>query len=282
MIKIGIIGHGFVGKALDNGINESVSKKIIDPKYGNSILEFQQYKPEFIFVCVPTPMGKDEQDFKILDDVFDELASLALEDTTIVLKSTILPDKILDLNSKFPNLIYNPEFLREKHADEDFKNSEFIIIGGDKKNSLKLKDFYQNFSLCLTPDENYIFTSIFNASISKYSINTFLASKVLFFNQIYSIFKANNLEKDYEEFTNIIAKDSRIGSSHMKVPGNDGRYGFGGACFPKDTYALIKYFKKMGISFSLLEHAYEENKKIRSKYRKRTDREVEQKITFEE
>ena len=55
-LKMGIVGHGFVGKATDFGFNKNITKLIIDPKYNNSIRDLVVFKPEIIFVCVPTPM----------------------------------------------------------------------------------------------------------------------------------------------------------------------------------------------------------------------------------
>ena len=55
--KIAIVGHGFVGKATDSIFDKDVDKLIIDPKYGNDS-RFKAFNPEFVFICVPTPMGK--------------------------------------------------------------------------------------------------------------------------------------------------------------------------------------------------------------------------------
>ena len=45
----------------------------------------------------------------------------------------------VDISTK---IIYNPEFLREKHANEDFMNSEMIIFGGDKDIASQVSKFY--------------------------------------------------------------------------------------------------------------------------------------------
>ena len=50
-----------------------------------------------------------------------------------------------------------------------------------------------------------------------------------------------NSNNNWLSFINALSKDKRIGDSHMNVPGPDGRYGFGGPCFPKDVKALA-YF----------------------------------------
>ena len=92
VIKIGIIGHGFVGKATDEGFSVNTEKLVVDPKYGTDIQSFSKFNPDFIFICVPTPMKKNgSQDLSIVESVFDELDG-KFNHSLIVLKSTILPD----------------------------------------------------------------------------------------------------------------------------------------------------------------------------------------------
>ena len=59
----------------------------------------------------------------------------------------------------------------------------------------------------------------------------------------------------------------------MMVPGHDGRKGFGGACFPKDSYALYKYSKLLNVEFSLLKNVIDINNKIRLSYNDLSERE---------
>ena len=93
------------------------------------------------------------------------------------------------------------------------------------------------------------------ASLVKYTINSFLATKVIFFNEIFNLFNQINSNESWDIFTSIISKDERIGDSHMMVPGHDGRFGFGGACFPKDTSALISYADSLDVDLSLIKDA---------------------------
>ena len=114
---------------------------MVDPKYGTDIQSFSKFNPDFIFICVPTPMKKDgSQDLSIVESVFDELDG-KFNHSLIVLKSTILPDFLHFSSNKFPNLVYNPEFLRENFASEDFINSEMILLAGKQVNQERLETF---------------------------------------------------------------------------------------------------------------------------------------------
>lgn len=279
-IKIGIVGHGFVGKATDWGFNKRVEKFIVDPLYDTSVKDLEAFQPDMVFVCVPTPMSDDgSQDSSIIMSVIKELR-VSCPKAIKVVKSTVLPS-VLDLISKLePKLIYNPEFLREKHANLDFINSDMIIFGGDRNTSSKVSNAYLRHSRCKTKE--HIFTDLKTASLIKYSINTFLASKVIFFNEMNALFKKFDSSDSWETVINTISRDKRIGDSHMNVPGHDGRKGFGGACFPKDSVALVKYAKSKNVDLKLLEKTIKLNNKIRSEYKDLDLRESEQNISFDD
>ena len=278
-MKIAIIGFGFVGKALSNGIKETVDVLKIDPILGTNLNDLSSFNPEFTFICLPTPMDNDgSQDLSIINSVFRELEGLSLK-TTYVLKSTVTPDN-LELLSKRIDFVLNPEFLREKTANHDFINGEIILFGGDEKLCKKVSHFYNNFTFC--KQKKHFITNIITASFVKYSINSFLATKVIFFNQLYSLYQASNQDADWQKFIEIVSMDKRIGSSHMNVPGHDGRKGFGGACFPKDISALKNYASKIGVDFSIINKTIRINNAIRSVYNEPIERESAQNISFEE
>ena len=278
IMKVGIVGFGFVGKALRNGLKDNVDCIEIDPKLNTDINDLKNHKPHIVFICLPTPMNDDgSQNIDIVNNVIKEINQFD-QDLLIVLKSTILPKYIEEISKISNNLIINPEFLREKFANEDFINSEIIVFGGDESNCNKLSNFYENHTNCICND--YIITDGISASLIKYTINSFLSLKVIFFNEMKSVFDNLNSNNDWSDFIEALSKDKRIGDSHMSVPGPDGRYGFGGPCFPKDVNALIEYSKEIGSELKLLKKANIINNNIRAQYNNLTAREKEQNIKF--
>jgi UDPglucose 6-dehydrogenase len=219
------------------------------------------------------------QNSSIIENVIKELV-LNCPNAIKVVKSTVLPSLLEELKKIDSKLVYNPEFLREKHANIDFVNSEMIIFGGDRNISTQVSNAYLRHSRCKTKE--HIFTDLKTASFIKYSINTFLASKVIFFNELHSIHEKLDVKDSWDSVVNIISKDSRIGESHMNVPGHDGRKGFGGACFPKDSLALIKFADSLNINLNSLITTVKVNNKIRSKYKDLDSRESEQNISFDD
>lgn len=272
--RIVIIGHGFVGKAVDYGFSHQLVKKfIIDPIYGNSVNDLRLNEKDVIFVCVPTPMGQDGSiDTTILDRVMSKLIKKLnpYGNTRIIIKSTITPDVVEKYNR--PGVIYNPEFLTERSANEQFVNPEFHIFGGRYEDTSTLELLYKEYSLCSPCPSHHM--TIQEASFVKYGINTFLATKVTFFNQLYDAI--GDTESNFSRVIKAIGSDSRIGPSHSKVPGFDGKQGFGGACFPKDVSALTKYSKR----FTLLEKCVTINNEYRKEYDK-DDREILQNIKYD-
>ena len=277
-MKIGIVGYGFVGKAVDYGFKRNIEKIIIDPKLDTSISNLKSHNPEFIFICVPTPMNLDgDQDSSIIEKVLAEI-NKDYSESVVIVKSTVLPSIIEKLSKSHKHFVYNPEFLREKTANEDFVNASSLILGGESDDLKRVAELYNNHSDCKIVEVHE--TDVISASLVKYSINTFLASKVIFFNQLYDIYKALTPDIKWDEFITMINSDKRIGESHMDVPGHDGRLGFGGACFPKDTTALLSLSKDIDKEFSLLKEVIRINNNIRMQYNELDEREKEQGVNY--
>ena len=277
-MKIGIVGYGFVGKAVDYGFKRNIEKIIIDPKLDTSISNLKSHNPEFIFICVPTPMNSDgDQDSSIIEKVLAEI-NKDYSESVVIVKSTVLPSIIEKLSKSHKHFVYNPEFLREKTANEDFVNASSLILGGESDDLKRVAELYNNHSDCKIVEVHE--TDVISASLVKYSINTFLASKVIFFNQLYDIYKALTPDIKWDEFITMINSDKRIGESHMDVPGHDGRLGFGGACFPKDTTALLSLSKDIDKEFSLLKEVIRINNNIRMQYNELDEREKEQGVNY--
>lgn len=278
-LKVGIVGHGFVGKAVDFGFSLNVDKKIIDPKYNSIIDELIEFDPDVIFICVPTPMSKSGAiDCSIIIDVIKQITNRKIN-SIIVIKSSITPAKLKECNKINSNLVYNPEFLTERNANYDFINPDMLVIGGSNKNAEYISKIYSENSSC---KECPVFiTDIYTASLVKYTLNTFLATKVLFMNEIYQAFIATNTSFTWKHFTDILKSDSRMGESHLEVPGPDGKFGFGGACFPKDISALISFVEEDGGSLDLIKSVKKINNKIRSNYKDLDQREKDQNVNFD-
>ena len=146
-------------------------------------------------------------------------------------------EQLKKLNTIYKNLqiVFNPEFLTERNAVQDFNNQNRIIIGGPGLQRLLsriffLKSFLTPMSLKLAPH---------HAEMIKYFTNPFLATKVSFANEMYDLCLKLNL--DYDKVVEYAVLDKRIGKSHLNVPGPDGDFGFGGHCFPKDLSALTSF-----------------------------------------
>jgi UDPglucose 6-dehydrogenase len=261
-MKIGIIGHGFVGGAVDYGFT-NVKKFLVDTKYNTTIEDLFKFRPDAVFVCVPTPMGEDRRiDASIVDGVVDEFIRVFSKSSKVplIIKSTVTPDHLEKFAEKYDRLVFNPEFLTERNAKQDFIDANFHILGGNDFEVLKLvKEIYLEHSNCKT--EKFFFTSIRLASLAKYTINSFLATKVIFFNHMHSLI---GNQSEYDVLADIMRHEPRIGSSHLNVPGFEDKFGYGGTCFPKDTNALYKYSENAGFPHELLKTTIECNEKIRN------------------
>ena len=68
---------------------------------------------------------------------------------------------------------------------------------------------------------------------------------------------------DYDKVVEYSTYDERLGKSHWAVPGPDGKYGFGGSCFPKDINALIQLGLELDMTPEVLMAAWETNLDVR-------------------
>lgn len=254
---IGIIGQGFVGNAVYQKFKNfyKVYTYDLNSKLSNSTYE-KTIEKDIIFLCLPTPMNNDGS--CNIDLIVNEISKLDSKNKTIVVKSTVTPGTIERLNSQFnSDIIFNPEFLTERNAVNDYENQNRIILGGPEKGIAKIKPLFNN----AFPKAKIIKTDSTTAETVKYLTNTFLSIKVSFANEIFMLCK--NLNVDYDKLIEFATYDDRLGTSHWNVPGPDGDFGFGGHCFPKDLSALIDLTEKKDLINNVLKAALETNDQVR-------------------
>jgi len=262
-VKIGIVGLGFVGGAIKAGFEESNEFPSLvlvdnDPTRGTNLFE-DLVDTDGVFVCVPTPQDDDGTcHTDILENILSMLKDLDYNGV-IISKCTAPPDTYAKLNDLYPNLVHSPEFLTAANAVKDYINGTFAIIGGKVKAYNELAE--KIIRISQPKINNTVHCSIGEASLAKYTINCFMSTKVIFMNEMYKVAQASGC--NYEAIVRGVMMDPRIGKSHMQVPGPDGYFGFGGACFPKDTSALLKYAESVGVSMNVLDAAVKENTLLR-------------------
>jgi len=262
---IGIIGQGFVGNAVYQKFKNyyDVFTYDLDESKSNSNVNEIIYKCENIFVCLPTPMNEDGScNISIVETVLTEIDLITdnLEtQRNIIIKSTIPPGTTAKWNHRFEslNIVFNPEFLTEANAVSDYENQDRIILGGVRPATTELKTIFSK----VFPKAHIIKTDSTHAEMVKYLTNTFLATKVSFANEMYSM--CESLGIDYDKVIEYATQDKRLGNSHWNVPGHDGDFGFGGHCFPKDLNALIYLSKELNTLNGVLCAVSETNNQVR-------------------
>jgi nucleotide sugar dehydrogenase len=288
MKKIGIIGSGVVGSAMGKGFHRLGHDVLFYDVAKQRLLNLKERgyqtttsvqdiidKTDISFVCVNTPNNnRGEQDLSQVKSVLFDIAN-ALNNSTnrqrqqqhshlIVFRSTMLPGTMrnivmdyLQRNSSSSSKIgrdydvcYNPEFLRQNTAFDDFFRPDRVVIGEDGKGvSQPLKEIYQQLT------ENIIVTSYEAAEMIKYTSNCFLSLKISFFNEIGLVCKQMGIDD----------KAVSLGVSMDKRIGNYGtQFGkpFEGACLPKDTEALAGFIRNLQLNPDLLQVALDINRKM--------------------
>mgnify|MGYP003705824751 CR=1 FL=1 len=266
-MKIGVLGNGFVGKAtriLGCKDIELMVYDIMPELYlplGTTLKDLCVC--DLIFVSVPTPMSKNGSCYLgILESVIQDLSNITnLNDNLVVIRSTVPPGT----SDRF-NCYFMPEFLTEKNFEYDFRNCQNWIFGlkntpQDQIFKKKIKELidYAFFEHKINYN-NIHFVANKEAEMIKMFRNNYLSVKVSFCNEISQFCELKGI--DYENVRKLAAVDDRIGLSHTKVPGPDGKKGFGGTCFPKDTNSLRYEMNNSGMKSYIVDAAINRNVEV--------------------
>lgn len=253
-LKIGIIGLGMVGEPLRRWFEEKRGFKLGVDLFCYDIDPTKNYVDDYnladiIFIAVPTPSNPDGScNISFVENVAGSLRG----EKIVVIKSTVPPGTTERLQKNFPQhkFLFNPEFLSESQAWEDFLKPVRQIVGyTDKSKDAALTvlnllpvSYYQ--SPWISSTYKFRGHTATEAEIIKYASNVFGAIKVSFGNMIFDVCAAarasEGLELDYENARDALGADPRIGPAWLDVKHGSYR-GFGGHCFPKDLKAFRSF-----------------------------------------
>tara|TARA_B100001939_G_scaffold103662_1_gene89636 strand:- start:11165 stop:12358 length:1194 start_codon:yes stop_codon:yes gene_type:complete len=230
----------------DEKINQSVS-------FHSEYDDVDWDTAEIIMVCVQTPTTIENKiDSSFLNNVFKSLSDLTNDQSIICIKSTIHPEAIQEIldNSSLNNedIVFNPEFLREGQAFNDFFNPDRVVIGAvNKRNAERVAELYKNL------DTELILTDPISSQLIKYLSNAYLPLRLSFVNEASQIIK--KLGGNLSQTLLGIGLDSRIGNNYFRPSP-----GWGGSCFPKDVTEINSIIKANNLTTPLISNINESNK----------------------
>lgn len=270
MISVGIIGYGFVGKALGQlSLAQQIDLNIYDigiDEHSNPEKKSLAFGSDMVFLCLPTPSSDDGTlDVSLLMEAAEHWKQVRSPDSILVIKSTIPPGFLAQVESF--QVVFNPEFLTQRTAMEDFLEADEVIVGGSSSaNCEKVLDLYRMFYGEIYPGKEirYVSTSGEMAELVKIVRNSYYAVKVSFANEVFEY--VSSIDIDYETFRQVFVHQGRnawVDGAHLVVPGPDGYRGWGGACLPKDSLGLLTCAKQYKQEMPVLRAAIESNDKRR-------------------
>ena len=222
-INVGIVGCGFVGGALKAWLetnNKGVRVVVSDPPKGYND-DLSHVDVAFVQIHVPTE-DDGTQDLTLMKELIRKLP-----DVPVFVRTTILPGTSEKLTRETGHRVYfMPEFLSERTYIEDFKRQPMVFTG-----ELEL--------LCrIFKGKTFTYMTPLEAEITKYCHNVFGAYKVTYFNAVYDY--CRRMGADWARVHAGMLLSGYINDTHTFVPGPDGKFGYGGKCFPKDVNAFAK------------------------------------------
>jgi len=223
----------------------------------NFTTEYKKAIPgaELIFICVGTPPLPDgSYDSKYVFSAAKAIAQNLSAYSVIVIKSTVPPstnDQVKKILSRWTkkdfDIASNPEFLREGSAVNDALHPSRVIIGVESSKAEKmLKAAHQKLKAPV------LVTDPASAQMIKYASNAMLATRISFMNSIAIL--CDKIGADVRAIAKGLGMDPRIGQSFLNAG-----LGYGGSCFPKDTWALISFAKSLGYDFGFLKQVDQVN-----------------------
>ena len=280
-----VAGFGPVGKAMKAALGKKYNVRVADPKMFDSsydqngkvifdrsgpnisfsfstvnhALEYSIHNNENvigIICCVATPTNEDGScNVSNVENIFK---FAQINNLPVLVKSTVDIETLVEWDNNI-KLTFSPEFLSGSTNSDtvtQYQSLNFEIYGSNVESYSR---FWEAIFKDVVQRDHWIRTDLFSAAFAKYVENSYLAVRVTFFNEmklafsnIESRLNVNSNNTSFNEMTRILGFDTRIGRSHMQVPGPDGKFGYGGHCLPKDTNALIKQAERGGFDMKLL------------------------------
>ena len=209
-------------------------------------------KSEVIFLCLPTPpLSNGAPNLRYLWQVVEQIGDYFYSSKLLVIKSTVpigTTQQIGAFLSEKTNcsldIAFNPEFLREGSAIQDFLKPDRVIIGTSSNRAQQLLTAIY-LPIVVEPDK-LVFMDERSAEATKYAANVFLATKISFINEIANFCETKGVNVDLVSLG--IGLDHRIGPYFLQAG-----IGYGGSCFPKDVAAMLAFGQEIGYHFKILE-----------------------------
>ncbi len=252
-MDVGVVGMGVVGTATAQLFSHKNTVLTYDTNGTGTCQSLRELgkKVEVAFVCVPTPRGVlNRLDTSAVRQVCRDLEGACV----VCVRSTVPVGTCKTLPGQ---IVYWPEFCNAKTAYVDMATADWLYLGGDLGHVAVVCRAINSAPLC----GSVVPTTWENAEAVKLATNAAMAAKIAVANELKAAVTA--LGADWDAVSRFLAYDERLGDVGWKVPGPDGKPGFGGACLPKDLAGFVAMAADAKVTTEVLATARAANNRIR-------------------
>lgn len=243
MLKIGVVGNGFVGSSTIKRLEGKAELFISDPPKGqNDNLS----DCDVIFICINETNHSMENLDKLIEDLIKQN-----QKCFFVIRTTVIPgttDYLIQKHNR--EFVFMPEFLREWNAEHDTYHPDKVVIGTEQDGIFRLLSVYFE-------HPNILQVKPTEAELAKLALNSLATIKVVFAEELADL--SNVLNCEYKNVHKIFSLDQNVNIRHL-TPSKDGYRGAGEKCLPKDSEFMVETGKIYNSKMNLLETAVAINK----------------------
>ena len=216
---VGIVGHCNLGRAVEKSFIPAIDRIVVDPEYGITVEHLIDREPNITFVC------SHEQPCETVIELLRSTQSAVILKTTINMQEMDKMMRTIFAEESIHRFIYAPDLSSDQNTEEEYMSPEYVILGGNNNSVQQLLEFFHWNTYITMPQQTANKGGVHvclptEALIAFLAIQAYLASKSMFFSELYEVMSGmTNVGVNFPTTARAVIADSRIGKTNWFTVG---------------------------------------------------------------